>query len=134
MREEEFKEVLYGETIDLSKEEKDFKKKEEREDVLLEFKTAPYEGLMDKIRNEISIDEVGDKGTMLYMKYRDTGDTWELGYINMGLDFWKMVESVFINYKPKFYRVEEDGLVELNKIMYISTVKLKGSELDEFVE
>jgi len=133
-KKKEIEQIIYGETVDLEKEDKEYEVNEKREDILLEFLTAPYDGLMDKIRNHISEEKTEGQREMLFMRYRDTGDSWELGYINMGLDFWKMIESVFINYKPMFYKIEGDELKELEKIDYVGTLKLKGSELDGFVE
>jgi len=131
---EEFEQIIYGDTVDLEKEEKEYKKSEKHDDILLEFLTAPYDNLMDRIRNYISEEKKDGRKERLYMRYRDTGDSWELGYIDMGLEFWKTIENVFINYKPKFYKIEGDALRELEKLEYVGTVKLKGSELDEFVE
>src|SRR5699024_558476 len=132
--ENEFEDIIYGDSIDLEKEDVEYEGDTERDDILLEFLTAPYEGLMDKIRNHVSVEKTDTKQTFLIMKYKDTEDAWELGYINMGLEFWKMVEDIFINYKPKFYRVKEESLKELNKIDFIKTVKFEGSELDGYVE
>src|SRR5699024_3188572 len=94
---EEFEQIIYGDTVDLEKEEKEYKKSEKHDDILLEFLTAPYDNLMDRIRNYISEEKKDGRKERLYMRYRDTGDSWELGYIDMGLEFWKTIENVFIN-------------------------------------
>src|SRR5699024_12372695 len=96
--------------------------------------TVQYKSKENKISNNVSVEKTHTKQTYLIMKYKDTEDAWELGYINMGLEFWKMVENIFINYKPKFYRVKEESLKELSKIDFIKTVKYEGSDLDGYVE
>lgn len=128
---EDFKDILYGDDIDLSKEDVDYKYEEDN--ILLMLNSAPYEGLMDKIRNIVDAERTEDKQTILYIGYENVG-TWELGYVDMGLDLWRVVEGIFINYKPVFYTIEEDGLKTVNKLDYIHTVKLQGSELDGFIE
>lgn len=132
--EKEFEDILYGDKIDLEKEDVEYEKDAERNDMLLEFITAPYEGLMDKLRTYVSEEKVGEKTTFLLMKYKDTEEAWELGYIDMGLEFWKMIENIFMNYKPRFYEIKGDYLKEINKIDYIKTVKFEGSVLDGYVE
>src|SRR5699024_8242433 len=131
---EDFEDTLYGETIDLEKDDVDYEKEEDRNDILLEFTTAPYENLMARIRTEVSSEKTETRKDYLIMRFKDTEDAWELGYVNMGLDFWKMIEDVFMNYDPVFYEVEDEHLKLLSKLDFVKFVKLGGSELDGFIE
>jgi len=131
---EDFEDTLYGETIDLEKDDVDYEKEEDRNDILLEFTTAPYENLMERIRTEVSSEKTETRKDYLIMRFKDTEDAWELGYVNMGLDFWKMIEDVFMNYDPVFYEVEDEHLKLLSKLDFVKFVKLGGSELDGFIE
>jgi|SRR5690625_203383 len=129
-----FEELIYADKIKLTKDEKEFNEQGQDDRVLIVFHTAPYESLLDKLRKQISTDKKENMDTLLYMRYKDTGDTWELGYISMTLDFWKGIEDIFYNYSPTFYSIGEDKLSKLQKLDYIHTGVFKGSELDGFIE
>lgn len=133
---EEYKKIITGDKLDLDNPEKTYqpKKKDEEQDILITFSRTPYDVLLDKLRNKIHIEKQEHTETTLFLRFLDTGETWELGYIHMTLDFWRFIDGSFVDLKPKMFKVKEDKLVPLKKLDYIHTGEFRGSELDVYVE
>lgn len=129
----EFEDVIFADKIVLTKEEEKYEKKE-TESILITFLTAPYSSLLDRLRKKINPEKTDNHDTLLYMRYKDSEDTWELGYVSMSLDLWKFIEDIFYNYKPSLFYIREDKLVKANKIDFIHTGSFEGSEQDGFIE
>lgn len=134
LEQKKFEEIIFSDKVTLKNEEKQFNSEEDGDRVLLEFTTPPYELLMDKIRKLVDLEQTETKNTLLYLKYKDSGDTWELGYIELDLNFWKFLDDIFTNYNPTLYKIHADRLEKLSKLDYIGTVKFGGSALDGFIE
>lgn len=129
-----FEDLIYADKIKLKKDTEQYEQTQGEDEVLLRFHSAPYESLLDKLRKQVYSEKQEHTETHLFLRFKDTGDTWDLGYIHMTLDFWKEIEDIFYNYEPTFFKIGEDKLKRLGKVDYIHTASLKGSELDGFIE
>ena len=134
MRKKDFEDIIFGEQIEFRKKEKEFESDSEQNEVLIEFINTPYNILVEKLKAKISSEQTGDFPDVLYVRYKDSGDSWEIGYVNLDLKFWKYVEDIFYNYKPEFYYIAGDNLVPIEKGDLLRGEKFFGGELDGYIE
>lgn len=134
MKKEDFEGILFSEQVEFKKKDVEYKGTGEVRHVLIEFNRAPFDILIAKMKDKISDVQTEGKPDKLFIRYQDTGDSWELGYIKMNLKYWKYIEDIFYNYKPKFYLIREEKLEVLEKGDLLKDEKFFGGDLDVYIE
>lgn len=134
MKKDEFEAILYADVIDFSKKDTQYGENITNGGILVEFIRTPYEILIEKMKGKVHEQESEEAPDKLYIRYKDTGESWELGYVKMSLSFWKFLDAVFYNFKPSFYRIRGDKLVVIKKGDLLLGEKFLGSELDAYIE
>lgn len=134
MERRDFEEIIYSDKVEFKKKEREYQQEEGVRDVLVEFAYTPYDILIEKLTGKISKERTEEYKDKLYLRYGEEGDTWELGFIQMDLSFWKYIEDIFYSYKPAVYLIKEDKLERISKGDLLEGEKFFRSELDDFIE
>lgn len=134
MEKKDFDDILFSEQIEFKKKDVKYEEGGELRHVLVEFSRAPFDILIAKMKDKISTEQTESKPDKLYIRYVDTGDSWELGYIKMDLKYWKYIEDIFYNYKPSFYLIKGETLKRLEKGDLLKDEKFFGGDLDVYIE